>query len=523
MTIIEMLAGNARRYPDETALVEITPSLSLRREITWRQLDERSSRLAAALAAMGIGRGDRVLHLMKNSIQWLEVYFGIIKTGAWAVPLNFRFTADEIAYCASIAEPRVMILGADFLERVGRVRAGLAGIENYILADAAPPPGMRAYEEMLADAPDGVTLPLPEGEDVCGLYFTSGTTGEPKPIVLTHDNMESAAVVEQNHHYQTRDDNFLLLPPLYHTGAKMHWFGSLLTSSRATILTEISPRYILQTVAGEGCSIVWLLVPWAQDILLAFDSRELKAADYDLSRWRLMHIGAQPVPPTLVKHWKDYFPDMQYDTNYGLSESTGPGCVHLGIENAHKVGAIGRPGFGWQARIVDEEGNDVAPGQTGELLVKGAGVMRGYYKNPIRTAETIKGGWLHTGDIARMDAEGFIYLVDRKKDIVIVGGENIFPVEIEDLLRTHPAVHDVAVIGVPDERLGEIPLAVIKVKAGWDLTEAGIQLFCEQRLPRYKRPRRFVFADVPRNPTGKIEKPRLRRLYAQQLPARDSA
>jgi acyl-CoA synthetase (AMP-forming)/AMP-acid ligase II len=523
MTIIEMLVENACRYPDETALVEITPSQGLRREVTWKQLEERSSRLAAALIAMGIGKGDRVLHLMKNSIEWLEVYFGIIKTGAWAVPLNFRFTSAEIAYCAGIAEPRAMILGEDFLERVESVRAELTGIEYYILAGAVSPPDMLAYGEILAGAPGGVRFPLSDGEDVCGLYFTSGTTGEPKPIILTHNNMESAAVIEQKHHFQTHDDNFLLLPPLYHTGAKMHWFGSLLTGSRATILTEISPRYILQTVAGESCSIVWLLVPWAQDILLAFDRGELKPEDYDLERWRLMHIGAQPVPPSLVKHWREYFPDMQYDTNYGLSESTGPGCVHLGIANSHKVGAIGLPGFGWQARIVDENGRDVAPGQTGELLVKGSGVMRGYYKNPIRSAQTLRDGWLYTGDIARMDAEGFIYLVDRKKDIVIVGGENLFPVEIEDLLRTHPAVHDAAVIGVPDERLGEIPLAVIKVKPGWNLTDGDIQLFCEQNLPRYKRPRRIVFADVPRNPTGKIEKPRLRQIYAHQPPARDVA
>jgi len=523
MTIIEMLAANARRYPDETALVEIAPSQALRSESTWRQLDERSSRLAAALTALGIGKGDRVLHLMKNSIQWLEVYFGIIKTGAWAVPLNFRFTASEIAYCAGIAAPRAMILGADFLERVESVRAGMIGIENYVLAGATPPPGMRAYEQTLAGAPAGLEPPQLEGEDVCGLYFTSGTTGEPKPIVLTHKNMESAAVIEQKHHFQTHADNFLLLPPLYHTGAKMHWFGSLLTGSKATILTEISPFHILQTAAEERCSIVWLLVPWAQDILLAFDSGELKPGDFNLAHWRLMHIGAQPVPPALITHWKDYFPAMQYDTNYGLSESTGPGCVHLGIENAHKVGAIGRPGFGWQARIVDELGNNVAPGQTGELLVKGDGVMLGYYQNPVRTAETLKDGWLYTGDIARMDAEGFIYLVDRKKDIVIMGGENIFPVEIEDVLHTHPAVHDVAVIGVPDERLGEIPLAVIKVKSGWTLTEGDIQLFCEQRLPRYKRPRRFVFADVPRNPTGKIEKPKLRRQYTPPPPTGDMA
>jgi len=245
---------------------------------------------------------------------------------------------------------------------------------------------------------------------------------------------------------------------------------------------------------------------------LKFDSGEIKPQDYDLSQWRLMHIGAQPVPPALVRHWKKYFPAMAYDTTYGLSEATGPGCVHLGIENEHKVGAIGLPGFNWETRIVDPDGNPVRQGKVGELIVRGDGVMKEYYKNPEATTEAIREGWLYTGDMARQDADGFIFLVDRKKDVIICGGENIFPVEIEDFLHTNTKVKDVAAIGCPDERLGEIVSVVIDVVPGQTMTEEATLQFCEA-LPRYKRPRKVFFGKVPRNPTGKIEKPKLRKKY----------
>jgi len=226
----------------------------------------------------------------------------------------------------------------------------------------------------------------------------------------------------------------------------------------------------------------------------------------------MMHIGAQPVPPSLIQRWKKYFPNHQYDTNYGLSESTGPGCVHLGVENIHKVGAIGIPGYGWEARIVDENRDPVRHGEVGELAVRGPGIMKCYYKDPAATAAVLKDGWLHTGDMAMQDEDGFIYLVDRKKDVIISGGENIYPVQVEDHLRSHEAIKDAAVIGLPDKRLGEIAAAIIELKPGHQCTEEDINAFC-MSLPRYKRPRKIIFDKVPRNPTGKIEKPKLREKY----------
>jgi acyl-CoA synthetase (AMP-forming)/AMP-acid ligase II len=513
MNISEMLSRNARMYPDDTALIELGQSTGVRREISWRQFDERVNRLANALTERGVKKGDRVLHWMLNSINWLEAYFGIVRTGAWAVPLNFRFTAADFKYCADIAEAKIMILGEQFIDRVEAVRSQLPTIKDYILVGQPVPKGMEDFEKVIEEAsPQPVEVELKE-EDECGLYFTSGTTGAPKPILLTHKNLECAAVTENRHHYQTRDDNFILIPPLYHTGSKMHWFGSLIVGGRATLLTDVSPQYILEAVHKERGTIVWLLVPWAQDILMALDAGELKLEDYDLSCWRLMHLGAQPIPPSLIERWKQYFPDMQYDASYGLSESTGPGCINLGIENQHKLAATGKPGFNWETRIVSEKDVDVARGEVGELLVRGKGVMKEYYKNPAKTAETLRDGWLYTGDMARQDDEGFIYIVDRKKDVVITGGENIFPVEVEEILRRHPKVYDAGVFGLPDDRLGEIVAAVIDPKPGTDLTEEEVNQFCAQHLPRYKRPRRIIFNKVPRNPTGKIEKPKLREKY----------
>ena len=241
-------------------------------------------------------------------------------------------------------------------------------------------------------------------------------------------------------------------------------------------------------------------------------SGKVRLEDYDLSKWRLMHIGAQPVPQSLIKKWKSLFPHHDYDTNYGLSESIGPGCVHLGVENIHKVGAIGKAGYGWEVKIVDEKRSLVAPGQVGELAVKGPGLMTCYYRDEKATAEVLEDGWLFTGDMAQEDEDGFIFLVDRKKDVIISGGENLYPVQIEDFIRTNHKVHDVAVIGLKDKRLGEIAAAIIEVKEGYTLTEDDVNDFCYD-LPRYKRPRKVILAEVPRNPTGKIEKPKLRQIY----------
>jgi acyl-CoA synthetase (AMP-forming)/AMP-acid ligase II len=508
----EILARNARLYPNDVALIERVPAEGKRSEITWRQFDDGVNRFANVLIKKGIKKGDKVIHLMMNSLDWLISYFGIVRTGAWAVPLNFRFTGNDIQYCCDVAEPGCVVFGEEFIDRITGIKDNLPTVKHYIFVGKEIPSYAESFERLLEKSSSN-SPNIPIGlDDPCGLYFTSGTTGQPKPILLTHKNMICACITENAHHYQTKKDNFILIPPLYHTGSKMHWFGSFIVGGKATILKGVQPEWVIQAIHEEKATLIFLLVPWAQDILLKIDSGEIKLKEYDLKQWRLMHIGAQPVPPSLVKHWKEYFPNMAYDTNYGLSESTGPGCVHLGIENEHKVGAIGLPGFNWEACIMDEGETPVKMGDVGELVVRGDGVMREYYKNPEATAKALRNGWLYTGDMAKQDEEGFIFLVDRKKDLIISGGENIFPVEIEDFLHTLPGVKDIAAIGYPDERLGEVVTVIIDIVPGKMLKEEDVLKFCE-KLPKYKRPKKVFFGEVPRNPTGKIEKPKLRKKY----------
>ncbi len=532
MVITDILERNARLYGHEVALVEVNPSeerdsavtwreasliesandAPYRREMTWSDFDRKANRFANLLLSRGIKKGTKVAILLMNSLEWLPIYFGILKAGCLAVPLNFRYSGDEIKYCLELADCSVLVFGPEFTERIDTVYDGLSQIKLMFFIGKDKPDYAENCEEFMNYCSTSAPPVALVEDDFAAIYFSSGTTGFPKAILHKHRALYSSCLTEQNHHGQTRDDVFLCIPPLYHTGAKMHWFGSLLSGSRAVLLRGVKPEWILRTVTEEKCTIVWLLVPWAQDILDAIESGKVKMDDYLLAQWRLMHIGAQPVPPSLVKRWLKYFPNHKYDTNYGLSESIGPGCVHLGVDNVHKVGAIGKAGYLWEVKIIDEEGNEVPDGDIGELAVKGPGVMNCYYKNQKATDEILKGDWLYTGDMAKKDEDGFIYLVDRKKDVVISGGENIYPVQIEDALRKFQKIKDVAVIGLPDARLGEIVAAIIEVKEGITCTEDEINDFCKE-LPRYRRPKQIIFDKVPRNPTGKIEKPALRKKY----------
>ena len=543
MPVMDFLERNAVKYKDEVALVELNPTendttrrswkeFSLiesdsfapyRREITWGVFDEKANRCANLLLSRGIRKGDKVAILMYNSLEWLPIYFGILKTGAIAVPFNFRYDASEILYCAELAEVDAILFGPEFIGRIEANAERLSKGRLLIYVGDNCPSFAESYYLMLANVAS--TRPNVEevtDDDYGAIYFSSGTTGFPKAILHKHQSLTQAAEMEQKHHATNRNDVFLCIPPLYHTGAKFHWMGSLVAGSRAVLLKGAKPETIIKAVSDERCTIVWLLVPWAQDILEEIENGNIKTEDYNLSQWRLMHIGAQPVPPSLIRTWKKYFPHHDYDTNYGLSESTGPGCVHLGMENIRKVGAIGVPGYRWECKIVNDCGETVQKGEVGELCVKGPGVMTCYYNNEEATNEVLKDGWLYTGDMAKQDEEGFYYLVDRKKDVIVSGGENIYPVQIEDFLHKYQKIKDVAVIGLPDKRLGEIAAAIIALKEGETCSEEEIMNYCLE-LPRYKRPKKLIFEAVPRNATGKIEKPALRKRYgAEQLVARET-
>ena len=532
MPIFEYLERNAREYGEDVALVEINPKYEpearmtwknyalvepqpgepFRRELTWKEFDAKANRFANLLITRGISKGEKVAILLMNSIEWLPIYFGILKSGAVAVPLNYRYDASEIKYCLEKSDSSMLVFGPEFTGRIEEIVDRIPDVRELFYVGEDCPSFADSFEKMseccshrkpqieITDADDGV------------IYFSSGTTGFPKAILHAHQSLMHSAQTEQAHHGQTREDCFLCIPPLYHTGAKMHWFGSLISGSKAVLLKGTTPELIVKTMSDEHCTIIWLLVPWMQDVLDNIDNGTIDLSKYELSQWRLTHSGAQPIPPALIKRWLSVFPHHKYDTNYGLSESIGPGCIHLGIENVEHVGALGKAGFGWQIKLCSEEGEEVPQGEVGEIWIYGPGVMKCYYNDEKATEETLKDGWLLSGDMGMMDEEGFIHIVDRKKDVIISGGENLYPVQIENFLRKNIAIKDAAVIGTPDARLGEKATAVIEIKEGYTLTEDEVNEFCLD-LPRYKRPREIIFADIPRNPTGKIEKPVLRQRY----------
>ena len=382
MPITEFLEKNAEQYGNDICLVEINPDIQetrrvtwkeyeliesnptshYRRDITWSVFNEKANRFANMLIGRGVKKGDKVAVLLMNCLEWLPIYFGILKAGALAVPLNFRYTSDEIKYCLDLAEVDILVFGPEFIGRVEEIAEDISKSRLLFFVGDNCPTFAEDYHRLSANCSSTAPDVKITDEDNAAIYFSSGTTGFPKAILHSHAALVHSCRVEQNHHGQTHDDVFLCIPPLYHTGAKMHWFGSLLSGSKAILLRGVKPKNIIETVSNEKCTIVWLLVPWAQDILDAIDRGDIKLNEYELSQWRLMHIGAQPVPPSLIARWKKYFPHHQYDTNYGLSESIGPGCVHLGVENIDKIGAIGKAGFGWETKIVDEKGNIVSRG-----------------------------------------------------------------------------------------------------------------------------------------------------------------
>ncbi|MDR1137467.1 MAG: AMP-binding protein [Synergistaceae bacterium] len=534
MPIADLLERNAKMKGGDIAIVELNPrsssdrtvswkdyetsesypDLARRREMTWKFMDEQANRVANFLLERGLRKGSKVALLMKNALEWFPLYFGVMRSGALVVPINFRNAYEDTQKCVALTQTDAIVFGPGYEEQITLLRETSDSVKTFVSTGPVCPPFAESYFGGVSQAsPEAPGVQIADDDDAA-IYFTSGTTGEPKAILHTHAAIMSVCTTEQTHHGQTGDDAFLCLAPLFHTGAMMHWLGSLASCGRAILLRDGRPKPILDAISEEGATIAFMLVPWVQDILQEVESGNLSLGDFKLDQWRLMHIGAQPVPVELIARWRKYFPRQQYDTNYGLSESMGPGCVHLGIENSHKIGAIGRPGFGWQAAIVSEDGKPAPNGTIGELTVKGPGVMKCYHLDEESTAYSLRGGWLFTGDMGYVDEDGFIFLVDRKKDVIISGGENIFPVQIEDHLRSFRKIKDVAVIGGYDKRLVEVPIAIVELKDGARATAEELASHCEA-LPRYKRPRKFIFADVPRNPTGKIEKPRLRAMYGK--------
>ncbi len=506
---------HARHLPTKICLIERTPSTKHRRTLTWRQFNEEINKVANYLATeLGVKEGDYVIHLQNNSLEWLITYYGIIKLGAVVVPLNFRFVGSDIQYAAEVCHPKVFIMGSEFLPVVQPLQKRLTMVQAYIGVGAQVPGDMINYTTLTAYPNTSEAIVEVDDQHDLAMMFTSGTTGNPKPVLFTHSSLNHTAIGNGMSYFVQKNDNYVFFLPLYHSGTMFLWAPFYAAGATGTLLREFrEPHWIVEAMAEEKGTDILFVVPVAVGLLNAIKQGTLNLSAYDLSSWKYLEIGAQPVPFEVMKGLVETLP-CRVSNIYGITEGGGGGTFNLYPEDVlRKPGSIGKPTFGVEGKIVDVDGKELPHGQVGELIFRTNRMMKGYYKNPEMTAETLKDGWLYRGDLLKTDKEGFFYIVDRKKDMISSGGENVYPVEIEAVLMEHPKIDDVACIGYPDERLVEAVLAIVQLKQGETMTEEEVIGFAKSKLALYKVPRQVIFDQVMRNPTGKLMKPQMRGKY----------
>jgi acyl-CoA synthetase (AMP-forming)/AMP-acid ligase II len=504
-TVGELLRWRATRHPER-------PALWFRgRETSWRELDRRASRVANALARAGVRAGDRVCLLDKTSDAAFEVIFGIAKAGAVFAPVNWRLAPPEIAFVLNDAEAPVLFVGDEHAEVARAIRPELAKLRALVRFGAGPEDAI-AYEAWRDTAPDAdPELDTAEDETAWQLY-TSGTTGLPKGAELSHRNLLATAAAGALGFGEVRQgDVGLVSAPLYHIGGAGYALAQLYAGASLALVREFVPAEILRTIAERRVNHTF----WVPAMLL-FLMDHPDCPNTDLSSLRSVLYGASPIPEALLQRALDVF-GCQFIQAYGLTETTGAICLLPAedhVAGSPRLRSCGRPVFGARMRVVDGAGRDCPPSVVGEIVARGEQVMKGYWRRPEASAEAIRDGWFHTGDAGYFDADGYLYIHDRVKDMIVSGGENVYPAEVENALAAHPAVADVAVIGVPDERWGEAVKAVVVLRPGASADERELLDFCRDRIASYKRPRSVDFVDaLPRNPTGKILKRELRERY----------
>ncbi len=513
---------NASKFPEREFLIESYPSKETRRALKWREIEEQTNKVANYLInECGVRKGDVVQHLLLNSMEWYITYMAVLKTGATISPLNFRFAGGDIKYACDVTRSKVFILGESFVPRVEPIREQMDYCSHYVCVGSSPPT-MKAYSEIIEKGDASPVLVETDDDDTAELMFTSGTTGAPKPVSHSHATLFWIGIGNALTYNEGYNSVYLSPHPFYHSGTLFLSFPCFIAAGKILMPMEMQPENYLRTLADEKCTGGWNTVPIWSDVLAAVKSGRIDLADYDLSALRHIEIGAQPVPYSLLEDSKKLFPHLPIANIYGITEGGGGGLTNCYDEDImRKPGSIGLATVFMEAKIVDSEGKDLPPRQVGELLLKGPRLMKEYAFNPEMTSRTIEVGWLHTGDLAYTDEEGFIFFADRAKDLIIRGGENIFPAEIEAALMKHEKIQDVAVLGYPHPRLVEIVLAIIQVKTGETLADDEVIEFLKARgLAKYKWPEKIIQADVPRNPSGKIEKPKLRDIYVK--PAKEA-
>jgi acyl-CoA synthetase (AMP-forming)/AMP-acid ligase II len=503
----EVLLREARRNPGVAAFIYGD------KRLTFSRLKERACRLANALSALGVRRGDRVGILLYNCFEYPEVLWANFLLGSVAVTLNFRLVSEEIVYAQGVAKVKALILGDEFIERVLPIRDRLEGIERYILLGRGTEEGMIRYEELLDKATDALPTFSGDDRDPAVVLFTSGTAAFPKAVVLTHHNLMTACLIWAADMDIRYGDNCLVVTPFYHIGAVGFHLAHAVAGSSTTCFPQLSwdPELFLRVVERERNTYLYITPGMYRQVFSVPDFSR-----YDLSSWRTCITGSEPVPRATIEEMAQNLPHGRIYNMYGLTEASGPTVSVAKHEMAiAKAPSVGRPFINTDVRVTDQDGGECPPGEIGEIAVRGDQVMKEYLNDPETTAATLRQGWLYTGDLGQMDDEGYLYVVDRKKDIIISGGENISSVEVESTLYKHPKVMEAAVIGVPDPKFGEAVCAIVVPRKGVTLTEAEIVDYCRERLASYKKPRKVIFTDaLPRNPSGKVLKRELRKIYA---------
>ncbi len=509
MTLGYSVVRNSRKYPRKTAIC-----CGEARE-DYRELNERTNRLAKGLRALGLGKGDRIATLSFNSIELMESYIAHLKIGAITVPLNAWGMDKDIQYQADFTESRFFTFGHDFLPRVEKLRPLLPRIKEWIFFGPTRPPFARSYEELIArEAPGDFPLEVRE-EDEAFILFTGGTTGTPKGAVLTHKSLlwNIISVTTENQS-PTPEDTVYYPMPLFHTAALSRFLAYMYAGGTFIVTREFDARKCLEIIQSErvtamtGNPTIW-------GKLL----QEIDKNDYDTRSMR-MYLSSQGLmhPPMQRAVETRLFPQACTYVSYALTEAS-PGVTILKPEDRPgEPGSIGKPYMCTEVRIVDDEDRDLPTGEVGEILVKGPTVMKEYYRNPEETAQTLRGGWLHTGDLGKYDRDGFLYFVDRKKDMIKTGGLNVYSKEVEEVLARHPHIAEAVIIGVPDEKWGETIKAVVVVKEGKSLAEEEVIAFCKEHLASYKKPTSVAFLDaLPKTRFGgKVLKRELRERFSKK-------
>ncbi len=511
VNIGRLLTNRARRDPNMQGLVDIGSG----ERFSYAEINARTNRVANMLRGLGIRPGDRVALLLMNGAPFFEAYFACAKIGAVAVPVNWRLVPDEIAYILSDSGAETLIFDTDFAEQVKALHAGSqTAVQRWLQVPGdAPLVPFAQNHTALAEAAAG-DEPEPGAYDDDNLFimYTSGTTGRPKGVVHTHSTTFWAVTTLIASCDIRIGDRFSIVLPLFHVGALAPLLLVIYGGGTCVLLRAFDPALMWRVTAQEQITVT-LAVPAMLNFMLQIP--DVDPEGYRQLRWIMS--GAAPVPVALMERYRDI--GIEIHQVYGLTECCGPGCLISPADAMQRIGSTGKAFFHTEVRLVDADGNDVPPNMPGEVLLRGGHVMKEYWNNPEATAETVGDGWLHTGDVAVMDEDGFITIHDRIKDMIISGGENVYPAEIENIVLQHPGIKDCAVIGIPSIRWGESPI-VIAVRADESIGEEDVLKYCDGKLARFKLPKAVAFIDtIPRNPSGKALKFELRKQFSG--PARE--